>query len=212
LTDFWNKWHISLSTWLRDYLFLPIAYFMLKLTKKNKIINIKIEEWAYVGGITITMFLGGLWHGASWTFVIWGLIHGAYLALGRLLKKVKKKSLRTLGIRRHSIFHKALSVIFVFHLVTFAWIFFRSPSFEHSINYLSNLNFKMSGSGFIHLLYTLGFAVLFFLLEILVKDKKRIKFIKKFPVEFKIAFYVIFVTFIMLFSIDKSNGFIYFQF
>lgn len=212
LTDFWNRWHISLSTWLRDYLFLPIAYAILKWTKKPRVLNVKIEEWAYVGGITITMFLGGLWHGASWTFVIWGTVHGVYLALGRLLKKVKKRGTKLSGIRKSPRVHHFLSVVFVFHLVTFSWIFFRSPSFSHAIRYIRSMSLKLSGSGLIHLSYTLIFAFLFLALEFVLKNRQRWQGFRRAPTELKIAGYVLFVLFIILFSVDQSNEFIYFNF
>ena len=212
LADFWNRWHISLSTWLRDYLFLPIAYSILKWTKKPRVLNVKIEEWAYVGGITITMFLGGLWHGASWTFVIWGSVHGLYLALGRLLKRVKKRGAKITGIKKHPHIHHFLSVLFVFHLVTFSWIFFRSSSFAQAIQYIRNISFKMSGSGFVHLSYTLLFAVIFLAMEFFLKSRSRRARLGRMPVELKIAAYVVFVLFIILFSVDQANGFIYFNF
>ncbi|MCP5101735.1 MAG: MBOAT family protein, partial [bacterium] len=71
MTQFWNKWHISLSTWLRDYLFLPIAYAVMRPIKTPRLCKIKAETWGYVTGMFFTMFLGGLWHGPAWTFVIW---------------------------------------------------------------------------------------------------------------------------------------------
>lgn len=212
LNRFWNRWHISLSTWLRDYLFLPIAYAIMKLTKKEKVWNIKIEEWAYAGGISITMILGGLWHGASWTFVIWGGLHGIYLALGRLFKKGKKKIVRRIGLYKLPRFHRFLGIFFTFHLVTFAWIFFRSPSFDHAIIYIRNINFNLSGTGLVHLLYTLFFVIVFLTLEILLKNRHRLTFLDKIPLELKVAGYTVFVCLIIVFSVDSSNEFIYFQF
>jgi alginate O-acetyltransferase complex protein AlgI len=212
LSQFWNRWHISLSTWLRDYLFLPIAYAILRLTRREKVLNIKFEEWAYAGGIGITMLLGGLWHGANWTFVIWGILHGMYLAAGRLFKRIKKRLVRKTGLHRWPRFHRLIGIFFTFHLVTFAWVFFRSPSFDHALLYIKNLNFNLSGSGLVHLLYTLFFVVAFVVMEIILKNRQRLTFLDKIPLELKIAGYMLFVCLMIVFSVDSSNEFIYFQF
>lgn len=212
LNQFWNRWHISLSTWLRDYLFLPIAYAVMRWTSRDRVFKIKIEEWAYAGGICITMFLGGLWHGAAWTFVVWGTIHGIYLALGRLLKRPKKRWNRLVGLQRRPRLHRFVGIFLTFHLVSLAWIFFRSPSFAHALTYIGNIHFRLSGSGMAHLLYTLLFMLGFILLEIILKNRHRLRFIEKIPLELKIAAYVLFVCLIIIFAVDSANEFIYFQF
>jgi hypothetical protein len=110
LIDFWRRWHISLSTWLRDYLYVPLGG------------NRRGPVRTYLN-LMITMLLGGLWHGASWTFVVWGGLHGAGLALNRWLRD-------RFGFdpdrRRWS---RVLGVVVTFHFVSAAWIFFRSSDF-----------------------------------------------------------------------------------
>ncbi len=212
LTQFWNRWHISLSTWLRDYLFLPIAYLILRKVKAPKVLGLQTEKIAYAGGITITMFLGGLWHGASWTFVIWGIIHGFYLSFAHFSKKIRKFFLKKIKIKKLPLIHKSLSILFTFHFVTFAWVFFRSPSFEKAILYLRNIGFQQSKSGHVHLLFTLIFLLIFIFIEIILYNKKKFYFIKNIPVEFKIVLFVFFSIFLIIFSVDGSNEFIYFQF
>ena len=212
LTQFWNRWHISLSTWLRDYLFLPMAYAILKLVKREKVLSIRIEEWAYAGGIAITMFLGGLWHGASWTFVIWGMVHGVYLAFAQLSKKIKKRMIRSLGFKKLPRIHRVFGIVVTFHLVALAWIFFRSANLNTAIIYLKNISFNMSGARMVHILFTLSFLVLFLLLEFFYKNRQRFTFLVKMPLELKIAVYVLLLCFVIILSLDSGNEFIYFQF
>jgi D-alanyl-lipoteichoic acid acyltransferase DltB (MBOAT superfamily) len=120
LQDFWRRWHISLSTWLRDYLYIPLG--------GSRRSNIR----TYIN-LSMTMLLGGLWHGANWTFVIWGALHGAGLALERRLNEgkeiVAKLSPMNAWVRR----------IAVFHLVCVAWVFFRANSFGEAMSFLSGL-------------------------------------------------------------------------
>lgn len=212
LTQFWNRWHISLSTWLRDYLFLPISYSILRWTKKETFLNVKIEKWAYAGGMSVTMFLGGLWHGASWTFVGWGLIHGFYLVFAHFSKRFRKRWARKLGIKKRLRLYAFWQGLVTFHLVSFAWIFFRAPTFTAAVEYIRNINVGLSGSGMVHLLYTLLFMAVFAILEIALFNRGRIRFVKRMPALARLAAIVLFVCLTIIFSVDSSNEFIYFQF
>lgn len=111
LRDFWRRWHITLSTWLRDYLYIPLGG------------SRRPEMLVYVN-LMITMVLGGLWHGASMNFLIWGAIHGGALALTRSLSK--STFLTKIPTRAKTV----LGIALTFHIVTVAWIFFRAPTFK----------------------------------------------------------------------------------
>lgn len=133
IQDFWRRWHISLSTWLRDYLYLPLGG------------NRKGTVRTYVN-LMLTMLLGGLWHGANWTFVVWGGLHGAALGVHRLVSRRPRdeptaQTAQTAQTARGS--RSALSywlgVALTFHFVCFAWIFFRAPSFSQARILLSQL-------------------------------------------------------------------------
>jgi len=110
-SDFWRRWHISLSTWLRDYLYVPLGG------------NRKGEGRTYVN-LMLTMLLGGLWHGAAWTFVVWGGLHGAYLAAERWLKP----RLGHIAVWRTWPGQLVLGLVTYF-LVNITWVFFRAPDF-----------------------------------------------------------------------------------
>lgn len=111
LQEFWRRWHISLSSWLRDYLYVPLG-------------GGRGPVWKTCRNLLITMLLGGLWHGAAWTFVAWGALHGAVLAIERILPR-----------RAPSI----LGVVVTFHVVLLGWILFRSETFSAALAYLAGL-------------------------------------------------------------------------
>ena len=116
VTDFWHRWHISLSTWLRDYLYISLGG------------NRKGKARTYIN-LMLTMLLGGLWHGASWNFIVWGGLHGAALALHKFFRNLtgRSKTYHSTGIRR------IFAVVLTFHFVCFCWIFFRNATFDASV-------------------------------------------------------------------------------
>jgi alginate O-acetyltransferase complex protein AlgI len=115
LQDFWHRWHISLSTWLRDYLYVPLGG-----NRKGTFMTYR--------NLMLTMVLGGFWHGASWNFVIWGGLHGGALALNRAWQRGGLPGLP-----------RVLAVAATFHFVCFAWIFFRAPTFSHATLVLTRI-------------------------------------------------------------------------
>jgi D-alanyl-lipoteichoic acid acyltransferase DltB (MBOAT superfamily) len=121
LRDFWRRWHITLSTWLRDYLYKPLG-------------GSRGGAFATYRNLMITMVLGGLWHGASWTFVVWGALHGAALAATRAWQRV-----RTAPGRGAPAWPAWVATLLTFHFVCFAWIFFRAPTLDHALLALRTL-------------------------------------------------------------------------
>nr|WP_255489694.1 MBOAT family O-acyltransferase [Dysgonomonas sp. 25] len=119
ITEFWRRWHISLSSWLRDYLYISLGG------------NRKGNFRTYVN-LFLTMLLGGLWHGASWTFVVWGGLHGIMLAVERYIKK-------WIPLSSEKRFPRLIRVVVTFHLVAFCWIFFRAKDFETAGQVISNI-------------------------------------------------------------------------
>ncbi len=115
ITEFWRRWHISLSSWLRDYLYVPLGG------------NRKGRVRTYIN-LAIVMLLGGLWHGAAWTFIAWGGLHGLALAVERAT-----------GYRPVSLPARVLGILITFHLVGISWVFFRSPDFHSAGLFFSGL-------------------------------------------------------------------------
>ncbi len=128
IQDFWRRWHMSLSRWLRDYLYVSLG------GNRNGV------SLTYVN-LMLTMLLGGLWHGASWNFVIWGALHGSYLVIERLVLN------RVPGWQSERLPMRLLRWFVVFHLVCFAWIFFRARDFAASMTVLSKLG-QLGGAVF----------------------------------------------------------------
>ena len=119
-SDLWKRWHISLSSWLRDYLYIPLG------GNKHGITRLYVA-------LTLTMLLGGLWHGAAWTFVVWGALHGIYLIVERVLRsKVKIKI---------NAFNGILLAFLTFTLVNFTWVFFRAREFSTAKNMITSMFF-----------------------------------------------------------------------
>ncbi len=130
-TDFWRRWNISLSTWFRDYLFLPVAYRLSRTIERDRFLGIDATTWAYVGGILVTMFVAGLWHGASWNYVLWGVYHGVLLGLARIAGVFVRPSRRT---RR---WLPPLQVALMFVLASIGWLIFRETSLSQLARDLS---------------------------------------------------------------------------
>ncbi len=124
LQDFWRRWHITLSTWLRDYLYIPLG-------------GNRGKNWQTYRNIMITMLLGGLWHGAAWTFVIWGGIHGLGQSLGHVRRSWRAK--HGLPLERQGTWVLAWERFFTFQVVCFGWIFFRANSFNDATTLISRL-------------------------------------------------------------------------
>jgi D-alanyl-lipoteichoic acid acyltransferase DltB (MBOAT superfamily) len=122
ITEFWRRWHITLSEWLRDYLYIPLGG------------NRRGRARTYVN-LMLTMLLGGLWHGANWTFVIWGLLHGVALAAHKLWLEIRPKT----GGQADGPIARVLGWTMTTAFVTVCWVFFRSPNFEIAFTILRKL-------------------------------------------------------------------------
>jgi D-alanyl-lipoteichoic acid acyltransferase DltB (MBOAT superfamily) len=120
VADFWRRWHISLSNWLRDYLFFSFPG--------------QRSKWRVYPYLVLTMAIGGFWHGPNWTFLVWGLMHGTGLAVVHAFQALR-------GRRKPSprLAPRILSVLLTFHFVVFAWIFFRSPNLSGALDFLRQI-------------------------------------------------------------------------
>lgn len=140
--EFWNRWHISLSTWFRDYVFLPLAYPFSRRFPEKKYFGLRSDIIVYGSAIMITFLLCGLWHGASWTFVFWGFWHAALLIIYRLTSKMKIKiSKNVKGI---------IGWVFTLSFSMLAWIPFRTKNLDDAFEMLGKV-FHPSAYGFLGL-------------------------------------------------------------
>ena len=202
-SDFWHKWHISLSSWLRDYLYIPLGG------------NKKSKSRTYLN-LVIVMFLGGLWHGASWNFVIWGLLHGSYLAICKILTQ-------RFPLLSNSKFFKTrlglfLSVLITQYFVFLAWIPFRVHDFENSLIVMQKyvlLDFVWETTPKIISENTFAFGLipLFFILHyISYKKQNMTERISKMKTVYWIILLFLLMSLIFFFFSGNAEDFIYFKF
>jgi D-alanyl-lipoteichoic acid acyltransferase DltB (MBOAT superfamily) len=126
IRDFWNRWHISLSSWFRDYLYIPLG--------GNRV---GPSHWS--ANIMFIFLLSGLWHGANWTFVVWGGLHGIYMLCSNWFRNFRFNFVNRIHLSKHQKMRKALSIVFTFHIVAFAWIFFRANTLSDAIYIITHL-------------------------------------------------------------------------
>jgi alginate O-acetyltransferase complex protein AlgI len=194
LSEFWQRWHISLSTWLRDYLYIPLGG-----SRKGDIRT-------YVN-LMITMVLGGLWHGASWNFVFWGGLHGAGLTLERAIAKNDRGAGANFGQVK-----TWFRVVAVFLLVTLAWVFFRSPSVEITRQMFSKLLF-LNSSGVSWMFLP---ALVYLVIVLVAGIAARVNLLGQAPLDWGKPYVLplICAQFLLafVFAANHASPFIYFQF
>jgi len=131
LRDFWLRWHISLSAWFRDYVYRPIS---VSLVKRRW----KLKSTYFVSSFTVWL-LTGLWHGASWNYIVWGGFHGSVQIIGDIIKPWKEKVYRALGVRTGNSSFQPGRMLITFLIVNFAWIFFRAPGAKAALLILQQI-------------------------------------------------------------------------
>jgi D-alanyl-lipoteichoic acid acyltransferase DltB (MBOAT superfamily) len=200
--DFWRRWHISLSSWLRDYLYIPLGG------------NKKGNSRTYVNLITV-MLLGGLWHGASWNFIIWGLMHGIYLTVQKLFTNKFPKLKNNLFIKKRYI--KIISILITQYFVFMAWLAFRVEDVET----LTYVLYKYIVWDFAiietiqmisHNRLPLVLIILFFILNYLSYKKDILKIISNFKLRYWVGFLITIMICIFLLYDLEPQDFIYFRF
>jgi D-alanyl-lipoteichoic acid acyltransferase DltB (MBOAT superfamily) len=199
ITDFWRRWHISLSTWLRDYLYIPLGGNRCSKTR------------AYIN-LMITMLLGGLWHGASWNFVIWGGLQGVMLCISKATLPVRDAMVASLKIPRWIV--KPVRILVTFHLVCLSWVFFRAATIHDAWQILIGL-FDGWPNLFIKAQVMAYGAMGIFILLIAQLIQRRgtiIPRLKRSPLAVQWAVAYALIMLIILCGVDQGAQFIYFQF
>lgn len=218
ISEFWKRWHISLVTWFRDYVFLPISFAISWKIKGEKVLFIRNELFIYIVASTIVWFLTGLWHGANYTFIIWGLIHGFFLILYKWQMKPRKKILKKLNVRNKAITVVVVESFLTLVIVVTAWIFFRAESIGQATGYISGIlnsslltvpNFDGRLKALIILTIVLGFAIV----EWIGREESFAiaRLGSKWPKTLQYSFYYLIIITTIWFS-GTEQQFIYFQF
>ena len=210
-TDFWKRWHITLSSWFMNYLFLPIAYRISKKLPKYKYLGIKTDLIIYTYAVLITFLLCGFWHGASWTFILWGTIHGVFLSIERIFKQNKTR-VKVVTIKT------TLRKLVIFLIINMTWVLFRSSDLAVSQRiYKAMLGFSDKqrvdlfsyGEALIVIILTIAILIITF------KFSSIPNILKTKTKKYQPALYITLVILmsIMIIYFKGTNGqFIYFQF
>ncbi|WP_204600290.1 MBOAT family O-acyltransferase [Clostridium pascui] len=214
IKDFWKRWHISLSSWFKDYLYIPLGGN--RCSKLRNYIN-----------IMIVFLVSGLWHGASMNFLVWGGLHGIYQVIGNILKPVKEKIIDTFKIKTDIFSFKFFQVLINFVLVDFAWIFFRANSFTGAKMLIKNMLYFNPWIFYSGEIYSLGLdskdfkvAVLGIIIVLIINyiqatESVRIDLSKQ-NIGFRWAVYFTAIIFILILGVYgpgySKQQFIYFQF
>lgn len=204
IAEFWSRWHISLSTWFKDYLYIPLG-------------GNRVARWRWYTNLCVVFLVSGLWHGANWTFVVWGAIHGLYQVVS-----LTAASHWTRWVKGRREGYRALTAIgqtvLTFHVVTFAWIYFRANSLSDA-NYIVRHLFsdwphslRLGPSQFTTGL-TAGLLLLFIVMELSIRFGLLRFSIPFKPARMALAYpaYCLLLIAIFLFGVN-ANEFIYFQF
>lgn len=191
LTEFWRRWHISLSTWFRDYIYIPMG--------GNRV---NIKKMCFT--LLLVFLLSGLWHGANYTFLLWGLIHGIFLILEHLLKAKQDA--------KGNLISNILSIIYVFFFTTVAWVFFRSPNIKDALTVIEKL-FTMNSYSWDVINMNLNELIFScFLVVVLITGEKPVKSLE---VSNNLRYYILLGSLIVtcyIFGVFNYKQFIYFQF
>jgi len=207
IAEFWRRWHISLSTWFRDYLYIPLGG-----SRGSKIIQVR--------NVFIIFIVSGFWHGANWTFIVWGALNAIFFLPLLLLEKNRKYTVSLKDLRHVPDLKTLINIFATFTLTTFAWVFFRSNSIADAINYLkriivnSDYTSLSSNSTMNNTIWPLFIFIGFFVtVEWLNRDSETV--VSRFLLERKFmrySFYFLIIILIIININNEASGFIYFQF
>lgn len=218
IKDFWSRWHISLSTWFRDYLYIPLG-------------GNRVVKWRWYYNLFIVFLVSGLWHGASWTFIVWGALHGIYQVFATATEGERSRMAQKLYLHRSPRLYKLLQIATTFFLVCLAWVFFRANNISdawyitthmftgipESASAILKEDFAIYKLLYLSQLREIFYLSVFAILLLVIKeyadriiDLKRV--LDNLPVPAKIAFYGMAGALIVLMGNFTEAEFIYFQF
>lgn len=206
ISEFWHRWHISLSTWFRDYLYIPMGGSREGLLR-----------WVFA--IMVTFAVSGLWHGANWTYVVWGALNGIYLLAGTATKTWRDKLFGAIGLHRETLFRRGIMMTSTFVLTLLGWVVFRAKNLGDAWyvvgNFARGWNFShISTEQFLlrQMPVAVGSIVLLELGQLLQGKVSIPSLLTKFPTVPRWALYAGFILAVVMFGIYRKMQFIYFQF
>lgn len=213
--DFWRRWHISLSSWLRDYLYYPLAFGWGRISKVKLYIS-----------LLATFTLIGLWHGAKWTYVVFGAMHGVYLFVESITEKSRKWFIKVIELTKFPVLHHTLQIVVVFLFVTISFIVFRSENLHQamwifhtiitgigeSINFNEVISILSQFTGKAVLLFTVFSVVIMEVIQYYQSRRNTFYIFDTFPKRVRYSWYYFLLLAILMFGYFGAQSFIYFQF
>ncbi|MDQ7063819.1 MAG: MBOAT family O-acyltransferase [candidate division KSB1 bacterium] len=209
ISEFWKRWHISLSTWFRDYLYIPLG-------------GNRVVKWRWYYNLMVVFLVSGLWHGANWTFVVWGALHGFYLIFSIWTQTARAKIRAWIGLARRPRLQGLWQTVVTFHLVLVAWVFFRANSLSDAmliLHNMSQIDFSWRGLmdinielGWGELMLVMLFIVVMELVHLLQSSGKWVSFSVRTSQPLRLAVFYGLLLCIVFFGVYNHTEFIYFQF
>jgi D-alanyl-lipoteichoic acid acyltransferase DltB (MBOAT superfamily) len=206
VSDFWRRWHISLSTWFKDYVYLPLG-------------GSRVSGQRHAANLLITFGISGLWHGANWTYVCWGLLNGIYLIAGSATREWRDRWFAAVGLQESTFVRRSIMCISTFALICFSWIIFRSKSLSDAAYVASHLasgwDFRSIATP--HFLLrqmpvALGAIAALEIGQLWYAKAKVPRIIGQCPLPLRWAAYAGFVLAVLVLGVYRGTEFIYFQF
>jgi alginate O-acetyltransferase complex protein AlgI len=206
VTEFWRRWHVSLSTWFKDYVYIPLG-------------GNRVSNGRHAFNLLLTFSISGLWHGAKWTYVLWGMLNGLYLLAGSLTWRRREILFTKVGLDRRNPLRKVMMMTTTFILVSFAWILFRAQNLSDIVYIVEHLatGWDLSAISTPHFLMRQMPVALLGILALetgqLWQARAHVaKEVGAWPLPVRWAAYAGFTTTILLFGVYRGTEFIYFQF
>jgi alginate O-acetyltransferase complex protein AlgI len=207
IREFWGRWHISLSTWFRDYVYIPLG-------------GNRVSKGRWYLNLLIVFVVSGLWHGAAWTFVFWGALHGGYLVLALASTDLRDRLWGMLkGLPAASALRNALAVVTTFHLVLFAWVFFRAETLREAVTVIGGVvrwepatEALSAPSGLWNFRLSLVAIAVLLVVDLVQSRWGGEKSLLRMPLPVRWAIYYAALFAILMFGEFGGEDFIYFQF
>ncbi len=207
ISEFWRRWHISLSSWFTDYVYISLG-------------GNRCSKWKWHRNLMIVFLLSGLWHGAAWTYVIWGGLNGFYLVFALWTKGLREKITHFIKLDRFPNIQNGVKVFISFNLICFSWIFFRATSFTSARFIIKKIftdigfNINLGAVGITRYQVVLCICIIAFLLAVqLIQRKKTLsEEIAKNPIALRWGLYYTALILFIIFGVFTTSSFIYFQF
>lgn len=206
IIEFWRRWHISLSTWFRDYLYIPLG-------------GNRVGKWRHYFNVLVVFLISGLWHGANMTFVVWGGLHAFYILAGQLTSGVRQKLWQASGLGNNLPLRTAVATIITFHLVWVSWVFFRASSMQRVKEIFLDMLHVTQTSGLLPVqldgFHRVGLVLSLLLLAAAHQIQRRCGFrdlTSRLPGVLRVGLFCAGIVWTLLWGQFTSHNFIYFQF